>query len=114
MPADKRGHPCSGKMTASKGDLWICKTPAGMAFNKHALRNGVKAVSPRDLQGTVAAQSTAGMCCILLLDTGGLCLVGNAALICPTLAQPGADRIVSRSHVSAVISGRMVFARACF
>lgn len=114
MPADTHGHPLSGKMTPSKGDLWICKTPAGLAFNKHALRNGAKARRPRHLQDTAAARSMTGMCCILLLDTGGLCRVGNAALICPALTQPGADRIVSRSHVSAVISGRVVFARGCF
>lgn len=104
----------SGKMTPSKGDLWICKTPAGLAFSKHVLRNSAKAGRPRDLQDTASAQSMTGMCCILLLDTGGLCWVGNAALICPALTQPRADRIFLRSHVSAVISGRMVFARGCF
>ena len=97
-----------------RGKLWICKTPAGLAFHKHALRNGAKAGSSRDLQDTAAARSTTGMRCILLLDTGGLCLVRNAALICSALAQPGADRTASRSHVSAVISGRMVFAWGCF
>lgn len=114
MPADERGHLLSGKMRPSEGDLWICKTPAVLTFNKHAWRSGAKTRSPRDLQDTMAAQSMTGMCCILLLDTTGLCRLGNAALICPALTQPGADRIVSRSHVSAVISGRMVFARGCF
>lgn len=66
----------------------MCRAPAALAFNKHALGSGARAESPGDLWDTAAAWSMTGMCCILLLDTTGLCRVGSAALICPALTQP--------------------------
>lgn len=75
MPAGQHGHPLLEKMTPSKGDLWICRAPASLA-GKCVLRSGAKAGSTGDLQDTATAQSMTGMCCILLLDTAGLCRWG--------------------------------------
>lgn len=88
MPAGQCRHPLLGKITPSKGDLWLCRAPAALA-GKCVLGSGAKAGSARDLQDTVTTQSMTGMCCILLLDTTGLCQWGMlplSVLLSPSLA----------------------------
>lgn len=86
--AGQHGHPLLGQITPSKGDLWICRAPAALA-GERVLGSGAKAGSTRDLQDTATAQSMTGMCCILLLDTTGLCQWGMlplSALLSPSPA----------------------------
>lgn len=78
-PAGQRGHSLLGKMTPRKEDLRICRAPAALA-GERVLGRGAKAGSTRDLQDTGTAQSMTGMCCILLLDTAGLCQWGMLPL----------------------------------